>query len=276
MCVLSDFKNPQNLITMISPLAYVDPQAQLGNNVEVKPFAYIEKDVVIGDNCTIMPHASILSGTTMGSNNIVYHNAVVGATPQDFHFVEGNKTHVVIGNDNRIRENVVIAGSTYEDKATVIGNGNFLMDQVHICHDVKIHDKCVIGIGASIAGECEIDDSVILSSGVIIQQNVRVGRYALMQSGCRVQKDIPPYIVLGGNPACYHGVNSVVLKHIGITERVLRHIANTYRLIYTSNFSLEDAVIKIPEQIPMSEEIDHILDFIKNTRHGIVRHIEKN
>lgn len=261
---------------MISPLAYVDPQAKLGNNVEVKPFAYIEKDVVIGDNCVIMPHASILSGTTMGSNNIVYQNAVIGATPQDFHYVEGHKTHVIIGNDNRIRENVVIAGSTYEDKATIIGNGNFLMDQVHICHDVKICDKCVIGIGASIAGECQVDDCAILSSGVIIQQHVRVGCYSLMQSGCRVQKDIPPYIVLGGNPACYHGVNSVVLKHEGLTERVLRHIANTYRIIYTSNFSLEDAVVKIPEQIPMSEEIDVILDFIKNTRHGIVRHIEKS
>ena len=98
---------------MISPLAYVDPQAKLGKNVEVKPFAYIEKDVVIGDNCIIMPYASILSGTTMGSNNIVYQNTVIGATPQDFHYVEGQKTHVVIGNDNRIRENVVIAGSTY-------------------------------------------------------------------------------------------------------------------------------------------------------------------
>ncbi|GAY30346.1 acyl-[acyl-carrier-protein]--UDP-N-acetylglucosamine O-acyltransferase [Bacteroidaceae bacterium] len=260
---------------MISPLAYVDPQAKLGKNVEVKPFAYIEKDVVIGDDCIIMPYASILSGTTMGSNNIVYQNTVIGATPQDFHYVEGQKTHVVIGNDNRIRENVVIAGSTYEDKATTIGNGNFLMDRVHICHDVKIHDQCVIGIGASIAGECEIEDRSIMSSGVIVQQHVRVGRYSLIQSGCRVQKDIPPYIILGGNPACYHGVNAVLLKHIGVTERILRHIVNTYRIIYTANFSLEDAVIKIPEQIPMSVEIENILAFIKKSKHGIVRHMEK-
>ncbi len=259
---------------MISPLAYVDPEAKLGQNVEVKPFAYIEKGVTIGDNCVIMSHASILEGTTMGSGNIVYQNAVIGATPQDFHYVEGNKTHVVIGNDNRFRENVVIAGGTTPDHATSVGNNNFLMEGVHICHDVKIHNNCVIGIGVSVAGECEIEDCSIQSSGVIIQQRVHVGRYSLMQSGCRVQKDVPPYIVLGGNPASYHGINSVVLKHEGVSERILRHIANTYRIIYTSNLSLEDAIIKIPEQIPMSDEIHDILNFIKETKHGIVRHMD--
>lgn len=258
---------------MISPLAYVHPEAQLGENVEVKPFAYIEKGVVIGDNCVIMSHASILEGTTMGKDNIVYHNAVVCATPQDFHYVEGSKTHVVIGNGNRIRENVVIAGSTYEDRATGIGDGNFLMDQAHICHDVKIGNRCVVGISVSIAGECEIEDCSIQSSGVVIQQHVRIGRFSLIQSGCRVQRDVPPYAILGGNPATYHGVNAIVLKHKGTTDRVLRHIANTYRIIYTSNLSLEDAVIRIPEQIPMSDEIQNILNFIKGSKRGLVGHI---
>ena len=261
---------------MISPLAYVAPGAKLGANVEVKPFAYIEDDVVIGDNCVIHPHVSILNGTTMGCNNIVYQNTVIGATPQDFHFVEGGKTHVVIGNDNRIRENVVIAGSTYDDKATVIGDGNFLMDQVHICHDVHIHNHCILGIGVIVAGESELEDGCIQSSDVVIQQKVRVGRFSLVQSGCRVQKDIPPYVILGGNPAAYHGVNAVVLQKKGMSDRVLRHIANTYRLIYTGNFSLEDAVIKIPEQSPMSDEIENILAFIKDTQHGIVRHMKED
>ncbi len=260
---------------MISPLAYVHPDAHLGNNVEVKPFAYIEQGVTIGDNCVIMSHASILEGTTMGSGNIVYQNAVVCAAPQDFHFVENSKTHVVIGDNNRIRENVVIAGSIHEEKATTIGNGNFIMDQVHICHDVKVGNNCVIGIGVSIAGECVIEDCSIQSSGVIVQRHVRIGRYSLMQSGCRVQKDVPPYIILGGNPASYHGVNSFVLKHEGTSDRVLRHIANTYRIIYTSNLSLEDSLLRIPEQVPMSDEIHHIIDFIGASQLGIVRQMKE-
>lgn len=260
---------------MISPLAYVDPNAQLGQNVEVGPFAYIEKGVVIGDNCVIKAHANILEGTTMGTGNIVYQNAVIGATPQDFHYVEGTPSKVVIGNNNHIRENVVIAGSTYEDKATIIGDSNFIMDRVHICHDVHVYNKCVIGIGTCIAGESEIHDCSIQSTGVVVQQHVRVGRFSLIQSGCRVQKDVPPYVILGGNPASYHGVNAVVLKHIGTTERIIRHIANTYRIIYTGNFSLEDAVLKIPEQIPMSDEIHDILNFVKCAKHGIVRQMKE-
>lgn len=260
---------------MISPLAYIDPNAQLGQNVEVGPFAYIEKGVVIGDNCVIKAHANILEGTTMGTGNIVYQNAVIGATPQDFHYVEGTPSKVVIGNNNHIRENVVIAGSTYEDKATIIGDGNFIMDRVHICHDVHVYNKCVIGIGSCIAGESEIHDCSIQSTGVVVQQHVRVGRFSLIQSGCRVQKDVPPYVILGGNPASYHGVNAVVLKHIGTTERIIRHIANTYRIIYTGNFSLEDAVLKIPEQIPMSDEIHDILNFVKCAKHGIVRQMKE-
>lgn len=259
---------------MISPLAYVDPAAKIGSNVEIGPFAYIEAGVSIGDGCVINPHASILKGTTMGKGNIVYQNAVIGATPQDFHYQEGSPTQVVIGNDNRIRENVVIAGSTYPDKATVIGNGNFLMDRAHICHDVHIFNQCIVGIGACIAGECELHDGSIQSNGVVVQQHVRVGRFSLIQSGCRVQKDVPPYVILGGNPASYHGINTVVLKHLNISDRILRHIANTYRIIYTGNFSLQDAVIKIPEQIPMSDEIQKILDFIKEAKNGIVRNIQ--
>ena len=260
---------------MISPLAYIDPNAQLGQNVEVGPFAYIEKGVVIGDNCVIKAHANILEGTTMGTGNIVYQNAVIGATPQDFHYVEGTPSKVVIGNNNHIRENVVIAGSTYEDKATIIGDSNFIMDRVHICHDVPVYNKCVLGIGACLAGESEIHDCSIQSTGVVVQQHVRVGRFSLIQSGCRVQKDVPPYVILGGNPASYHGVNAVVLKHIGTTERIIRHIANTYRIIYTGNFSLEDAVLKIPEQIPMSDEIHDILNFVKCAKHGIVRQMKE-
>lgn len=256
---------------MISPLAYVDPEAKIGANVEIGPFACIEKDVEIGDNCIIMSYASVLEGTRMGKNNTVHHHAVLGAEPQSFHYVPGTKSQLIIGDNNKIRENVVIARSNHAGQATHIGNGNFLMDKSHVCHDVTIHDHCVLGINVSVAGDCDLHDCTILSSDVVIQHKVRTGIFCLVQSGCRVQKDVPPYIIIGGNPAGYHGVNSVVLKHENVSERVLRHIANTYRLIYTGNFSLEDAVIKIEEQIPMSDEIRNIVDFIKGTQLGIVR-----
>lgn len=261
---------------MISPLAYVDPSARIGAGVEIKPFAYVDKDVVIGDNCTIHPHASILAGTTMGTGNIIHAGAVIGAEPQDFHYVSGTPGHVEIGNDNRIRENVVIALGYEEGKTTRIGNGNFLMDNVHVCHDAQILDHCIIGIRSIVGADCEVDEASILTNCVLLSPGVRTGRYSLLQSGSRVQKDVPPYVVLGGNPSSYHGVNAVVLQSTGVTERIIRHIANAYRIIYTGNFSLDDAMLRIKEQIPDSEEIRNITSFISSSQLGIVRHMDEH
>ena len=255
---------------MISPLAYVDPEAKLGKNVTVLPFAYIEKNVEIGDD-VIMSYASILQGTKMGKGNKVHQNAVLGAEPQDFHYT-GEESSLIIGDNNDIRENVVISRATFAGNATKIGNGNYLMDKVHLCHDVQISNNCVVGIGTTIAGECMLDDCAILSGNVTLHQYCHIGSWTLVQSGCRISKDVPPYVIMSGNPVAYHGVNAVVLsQHRNTSERVLRHIANAYRLIYQGNFSVQDAVQKIIDQVPMSEEIENIVNFVKNSERGIVK-----
>lgn len=130
---------------MISPLAYVDKEAKIGENVTVHPFAYIEKNVEIGDNCTIMPYASILSGTRMGKDNTVYHGAIVGATPQDFKF-KGEDTLLLIGDGNTIREKVIINRGTDTTDSTIVGNGNYLLEGVHLAHDTHVGNYCVLGM----------------------------------------------------------------------------------------------------------------------------------
>lgn len=255
---------------MISPLAFIDPAAKIGKNVTVQPFAYIEGDVEIGDGCTIMAGAHILNGTRMGKENKIHQGAVLGSEPQDFHYT-GEQSLLVIGDKNDIRENVVISRATHKEGCTRIGNENFLMDGVHLCHDVQIGDHCVLGIKSIVAGECHIDDCTILSSNVILHQHCHIGSWVLIQAGCRIAKDVPPYIIMNGNPAEYHGVNAVVLQHQKqVTERILRHIVNAYRLIYQGNFSIQDALQKIETQVPMSDEIRHIIRFVEGSK-GIVK-----
>lgn len=258
---------------MISPLAHVDPVAQIGANVEIQPFAYVQGDVVIGDNCVIMPNACILNGTTMGTGNKVYPNAVVCAHPQSFHWNGTSQPRVEIGDNNVIRENVVIAGSNRSEEATRIGSRNHLMNKVHVCHDVQIGNDCVLGISANVAGACHIGDHAILSSAVIVQRKVRVGQYSLLQGGCRVQKDVMPYAIFGGNPAVYQGVNTMLLNKVlpQLDERHLRHLANAFRIITASDFSLDDAVLKIREQLSLSHEMEELLRFIGESEQGIIR-----
>ena len=246
---------------MISPLAYVDSAARIGKNVTVQPFAYIEGGVEIGDNCIIMSGAKILKGTRMGNNNKVHHGAVLGS----------EESQLIIGDKNDICENVVVSRATYAGQSTRIGNDNYLMDGVHLCHDVQIGNHCVLGIKTTVAGECQIDDCTILSSNVILHQSCHIGSWVLIQAGCRIAKDVPPYIIMNGNPAEYHGINAAVLQHKHqVTERVLRHIVNAYRLVYQGNFSIQDALQKIEDQVPMSDEIRNILSFIKGSK-GIVK-----
>lgn len=164
----------------ISARAEIDPRAKIGENCKIFPFAYIEGDVEIGDNCIIFPFVSILNGTRMGSGNKVHQGSVVGALPQDFNF-RGEKTECIIGNNNIIRENVVINRATHAGGQTVIGNDNVLMEGAHISHDTKVGNACVFGYGTKIAGDCLIDNGVIFSSSVIENAGSRVGEGAMIQ-----------------------------------------------------------------------------------------------
>ena len=210
-----------------------------------------------------------MKGTRLGRNNKVFQNTVLGAVPQDFYY-KGDDTSLIIGDDNTIRENVVINRATFSDGQTIIGNRNFLMEGVHISHDTKITDACVFGYGVKIAGDCEISNRVILSSGVIINPKVRIGTSSMVSSGCRISKDIPPYIVASGNPVKYGGVNNVTLVNHKVSEKVIGHIANAYRLVFHGQTSVFDAVKQIEQQVPDGSEVRTIIDFINATKLGII------
>ena len=253
----------------ISPRAEISPKAKIGDNCKIFPFVYIEDDVVIGDGCVIFPFVSILSGTRMGRGNKVHQGAVIGALPQDFNF-RGEKSELIIGDNNVIRENVVINRATHSGCATVIGNGNFLMEGAHISHDTKVGDNCVLGYGSKIAGDCEIGNGVIFSSSVIENAGTRVGEGSMIQAGTTFSKDVPPYIVAGGKPVGYNGPNNTMMTAYGISDKIQKHIANAYRLVFLGQTSTFDAINQIRDQVPPSPEIDNIIRFLETNEKGII------
>ena len=253
----------------ISNKAVVSPKAKIGDNCKIFPFAYIEDDVVIGDNCLIFPFVSILDGTRLGNNNKVHQGSVLAAIPQDFNFT-GEPSELFIGDNNIIRENVVINRATHQGDRTLIGNGNFLMEGSHVSHDDVIGNGCVLGYGTKIAGDCEIGDGVIFSSSVIENAGTRVGTAAMIQAGTTFSKDVPPYIVAGGTPVGYSGINNVMMTSYGIDAKIQKHIANAYRLVFHGKTSLFDATLQIKDQVPDSPEIQNIIAFLKSTKAGVI------
>lgn len=254
---------------MISPMAYVDPSAKIGENVKIHPFAYIDANVEIADGCEIHPYASIMSGTRMGRNNRVFQGAVIGAEPQDFRW-KGEPTFCYIGDDNIIREHVIINRGINPEGGTRIGSGCFIMAETHIGHDSHIVGKCVLGNGVTIAGGAVVDECTILSSNVILHENCRVGRWVLVKGGCRIGSNVPPYIIIAHNPASYYGINSVIMRKKGFSEADIDDAAKAYRHIYQCQTSVFNALKRIEADIDDNEIRRSILDFIRDNRLRIV------
>lgn len=248
---------------MISPLAYVDPNAKIGANVTIHPFAYIDANVEIGDGCEIMSYTSILKGTRMGKNNKVYQNSIIGADPQDFRW-HGEETYCYIGDNNVIREHVIINRGIRTEGGTRIGDDSFIMAETHIGHDSHINGRSVIGNGVTIAGDAEVGECSILSSGVILHENSNVGQWCLIKGGCRISGNVPPFVIMAHNPAVYFGVNAVILRKHGYTEEQIDDIAKAYRHIYQSGTSVFNALKRIEADLDESEIRDVIVGFVRD------------
>lgn len=255
---------------MISPLAYIHPNAQLGANVMVAPFAYIDDDVVIGDNCIIDSNAVICPHVRMGSNNHVFPQATIGAVPQDLKF-HGELTYTHIGNNNTFRECCTVHRGTASKGKTVVGNHNLIMAYSHIAHDVVIADHCILSNATQLAGEVLVDDYAILGGGTLVHQFTHIGAHVMLEGGSRVMKDVPPYVLAGREPLTYYGINRVGLERRGFTPEQLATIKEVYRLIYASHLNVTQALQAIEESMPLSPECEMIVSFVKASTRGIIK-----
>lgn len=195
---------------------------------------------------------------------------VIGAIPQDLKF-RGEDTTVEIGDNNNIRENVTIHRGTASKGKTTVGSNNLIMENAHIAHDCVVGNGIIIGNSTKLAGEVIIDDNAILSGVVLVHQFCRIGGYTMIQGGSRTSKDVPPFIIGGKEPIAYAGLNIVGLRRRKFSAELIENIHNAYRLVYNSNLTISEAVEQIKKDIPMSQEIEYIIDFISSSQRGIIR-----
>lgn len=255
---------------MISPLAYIHPEAQIGENCEIGPFCYIDKNVVIGDNNVLMNSVTVLYGARIGNGNKFFPGAVICAVPQDLKF-QGEETTVEIGDNNTFRENVTVNRGTAAKNKTIVGSRNLFMEGVHIAHDDIIGNECIIGNGTKLAGEVTIDDRAILSANVLVHQFCRIGSYCMVGGGTRSAQDILPYSMIARDPAAFCGLNTVGLRRRGFDREIIDNIHRTYQIILQGTGLLKDLLARVEEEVPRSPEIEYILDFIRTSKRGFIR-----
>ena len=256
-------------MNQISPLAFVHPEAQLGDNNIIGPFCYIDKDTVLGDNNVLQNSVTINVGARIGSNNEIFPGASISTKPQDLKF-RGEETTCEVGDNNSIRENVTISRGTASKGKTIVGSNNLLMENMHVAHDCVLGSGLIIGNSTKFAGEVTVDDNAIVSAAVLCHQFCHIGGYVMIQGGCRFSLDIPPYVIAGKEPTRYAGLNLVGLRRRGFSNELIQHIHEAYRLLYSKGV-LKEGIQEIKNSLQITPEIQYIIDFVESSKRGIIR-----
>ncbi len=254
----------------IHPSAIVSKKAELGENVIIGPYCIIDDDVKIGDGTFLRAFVTIKKYTTIGANCNIYEYTAIGNEPQDHGFSSDEITYVIIGDNNLIRENVTINRATGQGNATRVGNDCFIMDAVHLAHNVQIGNNVTIANKVGLAGYAQVGDHVVFGGMAGVHQFVRIGDYCMIGGLFRVVKDVPPYTLASGEPLRLTGLNRVGLERGGINEEKRRKIYNFYRNLYKSGKlfteALKEAKTQKNDYIP---EIQHIIDFYDGSQRGV-------
>ena len=250
-------------------MAFVHPEAKLGDNNIIGPFCYIDKNTVIGDNNNLLNSVTIHTGARIGNGNEFFPGASISTKPQDLKF-RGEETTCEIGDNNSIRENVTISRGTASKGKTVVGNNNLLMENMHIAHDCELGNGCIIGNSTKFAGEVVVHDNAIISATVLCHQFCNIGGYVMIQGGSRFSLDIPPFVIAGKEPTRYCGINIIGLRRRGFSNETIDMIHDTYRIIYSKGV-IKEGVEEARAKYPESKEVDYICSFFENSKRGVIR-----
>ena len=250
-------------------MAFVHPEAKVGDNNIIGPFCYIDKNTEIGDNNNLTNSVTIHTGARSGNGNEFFAGASISTKPQDLKF-RGEETLCVIGDNNSIRENVTISRGTASKGKTVVGNGNLLMENMHIAHDCEVGNGCIIGNSTKFAGEVVVHDNAIISATVLCHQFCNIGGYVMIQGGSRFSPDIPPYVIAGKEPTRYCGINIIGLRRRGFSNETIDIIHDTYRIIYAKGV-IKEGIEEARAKYPDSKEVEYICSFFENSKRGVIR-----
>ena len=256
-------------MNQISPLAFVHPEAKLGDNNIIGPFCYIDRNTVIGNNNVLQNSVTIHVGARIGDGNEIFPGASISTKPQDLKF-RGEETTCEVGNNNSIRENVTISRGTASKGKTVVGSNNLLMECVHVAHDCELGSGLIIGNSTKFAGEVVVDDNAIVSANVLVNQFCHIGGYVMIQGGCRFSQDIPPYVIAGKEPTKYCCLNLVGLRRRGFSKELITKLHDAYRLLYSKGI-LKEGLEEIKANMEVTPEIQYLIDFVTTSKRGIIR-----
>lgn len=257
--------------TNISPLAHVDPQAQLGENVTIGPFCLVGPEVVVGDDCRLDSHVVLTGNTVIGRRNRFWAHTVIGADPQDKSYVDG-RTGVLIGDDNQFREGVTVnRGAEKEDGLTRVGHRNLLMANSHVAHNCHVHNDVILVNGSLLGGHVSVQDRAIVSGNSGIHHFVSIGRLAFVGACSKVVRDVPPFMMAAGNDDHQIAtINLVGMQRAGISKETITLVKLAHRVIFREHQRLAEARAYFHSLLDgrVPPELTELFDYIEAQSRG--------
>lgn len=255
----------------IHPTAIISTGVEIGEETTIGPFCILNEGTRIKKGTKLVSNVIVEGDTEIGENCVIYPFTSIGLPPQDIKY-KGEKTGVRIGNNNIIREYITIhRASVGGDGITTIGDNNFLMAYVHIAHDCKIGNSILMANVATLAGHVSVGDHAVIGGLVAIHQFTRIGAHAMVGGFSGIGQDIPPYMIASGARAKLFGLNTIGLKRHGFSDTTINDLKKAYKILFREKRTLKDALKKIQEDIPYTDEIKSLIEFIQKNKRGICR-----
>lgn len=256
---------------MIHEAAIIHPSAKVAKDAEIGPWTIIGPNVEIGSGTWVGSHVVINGPTKIGENNKIFQFSSIGEEPQDKKF-QGEDTFLEIGDNNVIREYCTLnRGTVQGEGVTKVGNNNLLMAYVHIAHDCIVHNNTVFSNNASLSGHAIVKDYAILSGFSAVNQFTIIGEYSFVCGNTMVVKDILPYLLVSGDPAEPHGINTVGLKRQGFSNNVIQALRQAYKIIYRQGLTVKESVAQLQLMVEGCPEIQLFIDGLTQSVRGIAR-----
>src|SRR5437868_10256520 len=254
----------------IHPTAIVDAKAEIGPRNVIGPYCIIGPDVVLGSDCWLQHHVTLCGPMQTGAGNKFYAYCSIGQQTQDLKY-RGEPTYLEIGRDNTFREFVTVNRSTTsEGKTRIADRGNYL-SYSHIGHDCTVGNEVVFSNNGTLAGHVHVGDNAVMGGLTAVHQFCRIGRFAITGGCSKIVQDVPPFMIADGNPAKVRGINVVGLERKGVSAQTIKLIKEAFRIIYRSKHNTRQALDAIRNELPLTDEISLIIDFIETSERGIIR-----
>lgn len=252
---------------MIHPSAIIHPKAQIGANCQIGPFCVIGEHVTLGDQCQLHSHVVIDGHTTLGAENEIFPFASIGLKTQDLKW-KGGVTRTEIGSHNTFREYVTVHSATSEGDATRIGSHNHILAYSHVAHDCTLGDHIIMSNCATLAGHVTVEDHAVISISAV-HQFCRVGKLSMIGGCSKIVQDVPPFMIVDGNPGETRTINKIGLERNGISEEAQTALRQAYKILFREGLTISNALVKIESELPPLAEVKYLVEFVRASERGI-------